>query len=270
METDLLMLLGGFAAGAFGALLGLGGGVLIVPLLAIGFDVPLSAAVGTSLVSVVATSAGAAAVNVRARRADVRLGITLALGTIVGAAAGGAVAGFLPEPLIAGGFAALMAYTALAMLRSFLRGDARAGAQPAVDPAAADGPDAPAYRSRRSGLVRGGSVGIGVISSLLGVGGGIVAVPLMRLAMGTPMAIAAATSNYVIGVTAAAGAYAYLLRGTVDPRVAGLMVLGVTAGAIGGARVAPRMHAGWLTVLFAAVVAWVAYEMALRAFGVAG
>lgn len=269
METDVLMLLGGAAAGAFGALLGLGGGVLIVPLLAIGFDVPLSAAVGTSLVSVVATSAGAAAVNVRARRADVRLGITLALGTIVGAAVGGVVAGFVPEPLVAGGFAALMLYTALAMLRS-LRGAERPGDAPVIDPAAADGPGAPAYRSRRSGLAIGGSVGVGAVSSLLGVGGGVVAVPLMRLTMGAPMAVAAATSNYLIGVTAAAGAYAYLLRGAVDPRVAGLMVLGVTAGAIGGARVAPRVHAGWLTVLFAVVVAWVAYEMALRAFGVSG
>ena len=89
-----------------------------MPILTLGFDVPLAAAVGTSLICVIATSTGAAAINVRAGRADVRLGITLGAGTVVGALTGGVLAGFLPERAIAGLFAALLAYTAFAMLRA--------------------------------------------------------------------------------------------------------------------------------------------------------
>lgn len=269
METDLLLLLlGGAAAGAFGALLGLGGGVLIVPLLTIGFNVPLAAAVGTSLISVVATSAGAAALNVRARRADVRLGIALAPGTVLGAAAGGAIAWIFPEYLLTGAFAALMVYIGVVLLRSAGRPSGASDGAP-IDPSAPDGPGAPAYRAHRLPLAMGGSLGVGILSSLLGVGGGIVQVPLMRLVMGAPMAVAAATSNYLIGITAAAGAYAYLLRGEVDPGVAGPMVLSVTIGAVSGAWVAPRVKAGWLTQLFVVVIGWIALQMALRALELA-
>ena len=269
METDLLLLLlGGAAAGAFGALLGLGGGVLIVPLLTIGFNVPLAAAVGTSLISVVATSAGAAALNVRARRADVRLGIALAPGTVLGAAVGGAIAWIFPEYLLTGAFAALMVYIGVVLLRSAGRPSGASDGAP-IDPSAPDGPGAPAYRAHRLPLAMGGSLGVGILSSLLGVGGGIVQVPLMRLVMGAPMAIAAATSNYLIGITAAAGTYAYLLRGEVDPGVAGPMVLGVTIGAVSGAWVAPRVKAGWLTLLLVVVIGWIALQMALRALELA-
>jgi uncharacterized membrane protein YfcA len=269
METDLLLLLlGGAAAGAFGALLGLGGGVLIVPLLTIGFNVPLAAAVGTSLISVVATSAGAAALNVRARRADVRLGIALAPGTVLGAAVGGAIAWIFPEYLLTGAFAALMVYIGVVLLRSAGRPSGASDGAP-IDPSAPDGPGAPAYRAHRLPLAMGGSLGVGILSSLLGVGGGIVQVPLMRLVMGAPMAVAAATSNYLIGITAAAAAYAYLLRGEVDPGVAGPMVLGVTIGAVSGAWAAPRVRAGWLTLLFVVVIGWIALQMALRALELA-
>lgn len=270
METDLLLLLlGGAAAGAFGALLGLGGGVLIVPLLTIGFNIPLASAVGTSLISVVATSAGAAALNVRARRADVRLGIALAPGTILGAAAGGAIAGIFPEYLLTGAFAALLVYVGVVLLRSTARWSGASDGAAPVDPSAPDGPDVPAYRAHRLPLALGGSLGVGMMSSLLGVGGGIVQVPLMRLVMGAPIAVAAATSNYLLGITAAAGAYAYLLRGEVDPAVAGPMVLGATIGAVSGARVAPLVKAGWLTLLFVVVIGWIALQMALRALELA-
>ena len=121
MPIELLLAASGLLAGAFGALLGLGGGVLIVPILTLGFGVPLPTAVGTSLIGVIATSTGAAAINVRAGRADVRLGLTLAAGTVVGALTGGVLAGFAPERLVAGLFAAMLAYTALTMARGLVR-----------------------------------------------------------------------------------------------------------------------------------------------------
>lgn len=280
MEIDLLLFASGAGAGLLGALLGLGGGILIVPVLTLAFGEPISRAIGTSLVAVVATSAGTAAHNVRTGRADVRLGITLELGTVVGAAAGGLLAGLLADRVLAGLFAGLMAYLALSLLRAALSegipgvGVSRSdGTSPETlaahdDPAAPDGPGAPEYRTHNLPLALGGSVGAGFTSALLGVGGGIVKVPLMRLVMGVPIHVATATSNFVLGVTAAAGAYAYLFRGDIDPGIAAPLALGALVGAAAGARMAPRIRSRWLLILFVVVALWVAFEMGLRAAGV--
>jgi uncharacterized membrane protein YfcA len=265
MPIELLLAASGVAAGTFGAMLGLGGGILIVPLLTLAFGLPLTTAVGISLISVIATSTGAAAINVRAGRADVRLGVTLGAGTVVGALVGAVVAGLLPERVIAGIFAALLAYTAATMLRRLRRSSPEGEGLGAVDPAAPDGPAAPAYRSRRLPIALGGSFVAGNVSGLLGVGGGIVTVPIVNVVMGAPMHVAVATSNFMIGITAAAGAYAYLFRGDIDPRLAAPVVLGVALGAAVGAAVAPRVQATWLAASFIVVVAYVAVQMGLRA-----
>ncbi len=268
MGLDLLLAASGLGAGLFGSILGLGGGILIVPLLTLAFGYPLSTAVATSLVCVIATSTGAAAHNVSSGRADVRLGLTLENGTVVGAVSGGLLAGFLHERLIAGLFAGLMAYTAITMGRELLRRRAVAGTQVDVlQPSAPDGPGAPSYRRHRLPLALAGSFFAGIVSGLLGIGGGAIKVPLVHLVMGAPMGIAVATSNFIIGVTAAAGAYAYLVRGEVDPAITGPVVLGVAAGAFLGARVGPHIKPRWLTALFLVVVVYVAVEMAIRALG---
>lgn len=267
MPTELLLALSGLAAGAFGAMLGLGGGILIVPILTLGFGLPLSTAVGISLVCVIATSTGAAAVNVQAGRADVRLGLTLGAGTVVGALTGALVAGLLPERVVAALFALLLGYTALSMLRRLRSGVSEPADALEDDPAAPDGPGAPTYRSHRVRAAVGGAFLAGNVSGLLGVGGGIVTVPLVHLVMGAPMQVAVATSNFMIGLTAAAGAYAYLFRGDIDPRQAAPMVIGVALGAAIGASLGSRVRAGWLTGAFVLVVAYVAIQMALRAVG---
>lgn len=271
MPTELFLFLSGVAAGAFGGLLGLGGGILIVPILTIAFAVPITAAVGVSLVSVIATSAGGAAFNVRNGRADVRIGMLLAAGTVVGALTGGVIAGILPDRILAGLFATLLAYTAVTMGRRMLRrgGAAERHADAAVDPSAPDGPDAPAYRAHRVGPGIGLSFVAGNVSGLLGVGGGVVVVPLMHLVLGAPLMVAAATSNFMIGMTAAAGAYAYLFRGDVDPALAAPMVIGVVIGASLQARVASRIPTTALRLAFIGVLVYVTYEMALRALGMA-
>jgi hypothetical protein len=266
MPIDLLLALSGLFAGALGAMLGLGGGILIVPILTLGFGVPLTTAVGTSLICVIATSTGAAAINVRAGRADVRLGVVLAGGTAIGAITGAILAGLLPERVLAALFAGLLAYTAFTMLRGLLRpvGD---GPEPVADAAAPEGSEAPAYRVRRLPLAIGGSVVAGNVSGLLGVGGGIVTVPLVHLVMGAPLRVAVATSNFMIGVTAAAGAYAYLFRGDIDARLAAPVVLGTAAGAALGAVASGRIRTRLLAAIFVVVVGYVAVQMALRAAG---
>ena len=261
--TAALLFTGGVAAGAFGALLGLGGGVLIVPLLTLGFGYSLPSAVGTSLICVIATSSGAAAHYVRTNRADVRLGVTLEAATALGGIVGGALAAVLLEEVVAGFFAALMYYTAFTLART------RTVASPsdtlAPSPGAPAGAEAPAYRSTRLPAALAGSFFAGNVSGLLGVGGGVVKVPVIHLIMGAPMSVAIATSNFIIGVTAAAGAFFYVFRGDVDPVVAGPVVLGVFAGAFLGSRLASRVKPGWLRLIFVVVVLYVAVQMTLRA-----
>jgi len=272
MEIGLLMLAGGVAAGAFGSILGLGGGVLIVPLLTLGFGLPLREAVGVSLVCVIVTSSASAGVYLERRQANLRLGMTLELFTAAGAIVGGAIAFLIDERVLAGLFAVLLAYVAATMAGG-LRG--RAVAQPAADVETPPSPAEPsveppegdegAYRADRMPLAAAGSVGAGVASALLGIGGGLIKVPLMHLVLGVPLRIATATSNLMIGITASASAIVYLVRGGIDAYVAGPTAVGVFVGATLGSRFGDRVGQRALRLLFVIVLLYTAIEMAGRA-----
>ncbi len=277
------MLAGGAAAGMFGSLLGLGGGILIVPLLTLGFGLDLREAVGVSLVSVIMTSSAAAGVYLERHVANLRLGMSLELFTAVGALVGGSVAFLLDERLLSALFAGLLLYVVATMVRAALR--PTVAPTPLEDGVAVDqGQDpatAPDTVTRRSDLIAGlsgpgytvrhlgrgaaGATGAGVLSALLGIGGGIVKVPLMHLAMGVPLRVAAATSNLMIGITAASSAVVYLLRGEIDPYVAGPTAIGVFLGATLGSRVAHRVQLRYLRLLFVVVLLYTAVQMLLRA-----
>ncbi len=295
MIAGLLMVVGGGAAGVFGSLLGLGGGVLIVPLLTLGFGRPLREAVAVSLVCVIVTSSAAAGAYLRGRVANLRLGAVLALFTATGALGGALIAFVIPEQLLAGLFALLLTYVAVSMGRAGLRpvrpapaegrvavadaagsgsgvverdghADSPAGDTPAEEPPGRlDGPD---YRVRRLIPASVASLGAGVVAALLGVGGGVINVPTMNLMMGVPLRVATATSNLMIGVTAVASAIIYLLRGGLDPYIAGPTAIGVFVGASIGARVAHRIDVRLLRLLFVVVLGWTALQMARRALGI--
>lgn len=269
MILGLLMLAGGAAAGAFGSLLGLGGGVLIVPLLTLGFGLPLREAVGVSLVCVIMTSSAAAGVYLERHVANLRLGMTLELFTAFGALLGGSVAFLLDERLISLLFAGLLGYVAITMVRA----RASASFQEAPDGAASVGDGMSSVLERFSGdgyrvrnLGRGvvGATGAGVASGLLGIGGGIIKVPLMHLAMGVPLRVATATSNLMIGITAAASTVIYVIHGGIDPYVAGPTAIGVFLGATAGSRLGRRVDLGFLRILFVVVLAYTAVQMLLR------
>jgi uncharacterized membrane protein YfcA len=253
------MIAGGAAAGVFGSLLGLGGGILIVPLLTIGFGLDLREAVGVSLVCVILTSSAAAGVYLERHVANLRLGMTLELFTAIGALVGGLVAFLLDERLLSLLFAGLLVYVAATMARTRATTQEPASDEgltvPRTFTESAAAPRAQALLAGMSGesydvrnLGRGivGSAGAGVASALLGIGGGIIKVPLMHLTMGVPLRVATATSNFMIGITAAAGAVIYLLRGEIDPYVAGPTAIGVFFGASIGSRVLDRPYAGML------------------------
>ena len=294
MIAGLVLLAGGAAAGVFGSLLGLGGGILIVPLLNLGFGLPLREAVAVSLVSVIVTSSASAAVYLQRHVANLRLGMTLELFSAMGAFVGGLVAFMINEQLLAGLFAALMIWVAISMARRKdpprspapaaevtsvgraemsrrpRRPDAilpDAAPDPAVDDSLAAAISGPGYRVHRIPLGMAGSAFAGINSALLGVGGGIIKVPVMNLVMGVPLRTSTATSNMMMGITAVASAVIYLLRDEIDPYVAGPIVLGVFAGATLGSRVAHRVDVRLLRWLFIAVLLYTAYQMLRKAFG---
>jgi uncharacterized membrane protein YfcA len=285
VPVGLLMVAGGAAAGAFGSLLGLGGGILIVPLLTLGFGLPLREAVGVSLVSVIMTSSAAAGVYLERHVANLRLGMSLELFTAFGALVGGSVAFLLDEQILSLLFAGLLFYVAFTMARG-----GRAAREPedtlvehdidddTDDPAAIEAaPEGPpsmleglsgeGYRVRNLRLGVVGAVFAGIASALLGIGGGIIKVPLMHLGMGVPLKVATATSNMMIGITAAASAIIYLIRGGIDPYVAGPTAVGVFLGATAGTRLAHRINVRYLRLLFIVVLLYTAAQMLMRAIG---
>jgi uncharacterized membrane protein YfcA len=300
MIVGLLMIAGGVGAGIFGSLLGLGGGILIVPLLTLGFGLPLREAAGVSLVSVIVTSSAAASVYLQRHTANLRLGMTLELFTAIGALLGGLIAFTLSDRVLAALFALLLAYTAFTMAR---RRDPRPTVTPVspiavigapADPGVGEPPLAPeapspgivppepggltsaatldrlsgpGYRIRNLGRGVAGAFVAGIVSAVLGVGGGIVKVPVMHLVMGVPLRIATATSNLMIGVTATASAIVYVVKGGMDPLVAGPIAVGVFVGAAVGARIAHRVDLRVLRLLFIVVLVYTGAQMTLRASG---
>jgi uncharacterized membrane protein YfcA len=278
VEVGLLLIAGGIATGLFGSLLGLGGGVLLVPLLTLGFDLPVREAVGVSLVCVIITSAASATVFLDRRTANLRLGMVLELFTAIGALVGGTIAFLLDERFLAGLFSLLLVYTAVTMLRPRGRDTAGAGEAPEADIAdtppqtsrtrLGDAMSGAAYRVHHPIPGAIGGVGGGVMSALLGIGGGLVMVPVMHVVMGVPLRVATATSNFMIGVTASTSAIVYLLKGGIDPYATGPAAIGVFVGAAVGSRIAHRVDVGVLRLLFAAVLTYTAVLMAQRALGV--
>ncbi len=246
------MIAGGAAAGMFGSLLGLGGGVLIVPLLTLVFGLQLREAVGVSLVSVIMTSSVAAGVYLERHVADLRLGMRLELFTAIGALVGGSIAFLIDERWLAILFALLLVYVAISMLR---------GGDPVETPVTGE---IPPYEVRNLPIGVVGATGAGVVSAMVGVGGGIIKVPLMHLAMGVPLRVSTATSNLMVGITAAASAVIYVIHGEVDPYVAGPTAIGVFLGASVGSRIAHRIDIRILRWLFVGVLLYTAVQMLLR------
>jgi uncharacterized membrane protein YfcA len=247
MPADFGIFAFGAAVGIFGAYLGLGGGLLVVPFLTLVVGLPPHTAVGTSLLTVITTSTGAAQEYLKSGRCDIRLGIILELFTTVGALIGGLVTIFLPEKGLYISFGFLLLVIAVRMFRSRERPDFANNHIPAQ------------YQNWAGGTAL--SALAGVLSGALGVGGGVLKIPAMNQVMKVPLSIAFATSNLMIGVTATAGALVYFSRGEVDLKVAAPLVLGTAIGAYLGARTVKLVPTPWLRVLFVLVLLFVAYEM---------
>lgn len=276
--SELLFLVtAGVGAGLVGSLFGLGGGILIVPVLALALKVPMHNAIGTSLLCVIATSSAAASRNIRTGIANVRLGTTLEIWTVVGAIVGSSIAGLLPGNALMVIFGLAMGIMAIPMMRGVpdegreAEVETAVGEEPPSFTSTLDGSyfdhatqSEVSYRVRRLPMAMGMASLAGVLSGLLGVGGGILKVPVMSLWCDVPMKAAAATSNFMIGVTAAASAIIYYGRGEISPLISAAAVVGVFAGSRAGAHLAPRIHAEHLRRAFALVMVVVSMQMLWR------
>jgi len=266
LEFSLLVCACSLIAGLVGALTGLGGGVVLVPLLSLFFKVDIRYAIGASLVSVIATSSGAAAAYVKEGFSNIRIGMFLEIATTIGALLGATLATHVSTHAIA------MVFGVVLLFSAYFARKPRSLAERAVppDPLATrlrlngSFPDVDGERTYNVQHVPAGwslMFGAGALSGLLGIGSGAMKVLAMDQAMRIPFKVSTTTSNFMIGVTAAASAGVYLSRGYIDPGLAMPVMLGVLAGSLLGARILVQMHTKWLRLGFALVIVLLAIEM---------
>ena len=265
-EFSLLTFAGSMAAGFLGALTGLGGGVVIVPLLALVMGVDIRYAIGASLVSVIATSSGAAAAYVKEGFSNIRLGMFLEMATTFGALLGAAVAGMISTRIIAVIFGLVLLYSAFLSIKGHHSATTEDTPDFLANSLHLDA-SYPSLRGPVSYHVHAIPTGFslmflaGTLSGLLGIGSGAVKVLAMDQAMHVPFKVSTTTSNFMIGVTAAASAGVYLNRGYIDPGLAMPVMLGVVLGSLIGSRVLVISQTRLLRIVFAGVILILGFEM---------
>lgn len=262
----------GFVGGTFGSMVGLGGGVFIIPVLTLFLDVPIHNAIAASLAAVIATSTTGSVTYVRQELTNLRLGATMETALTVGALAGGLVGALLGKEVLSAIFGAVMVVVSIYMGLT----------RNAAPPYPAEGTELGSlgatyfdrhldrevrYRVKRLPLGLFTGLVAGNVSGLLGVGGGFMTVPIMRLGMGIPMRAAVSTSSLMLGVTACAGAVVYFARGMMDPVIAVPVVLGVMTGAYLGSRLAVRVRSAVLASILTVVLFALAVQMILASAG---
>jgi uncharacterized protein len=270
----LVLFLASIVAGILGSIAGIGGGLVVIPVLTLLFGVDIHYAIGASIVSIIATSSGAAATYVRDRITNLRIGMFLETGTTIGAIIGAAIAAYLSEVILETIFGTILIISLIPLLRKIgqelptfqelkglakklnLRGDytERDGRQ--IE-----------YNATSPGKGLLGMLVAGLISGLLGLGSGTFKVLSMDLWMKLPMKVSTTTSNFMIGVTAAASAGIYFARGDVNPLIAAPVALGILVGSTTGTRFLIRAKNTAIRKIFALVLAASAVEMILRAIG---
>ncbi|MBI5876372.1 MAG: sulfite exporter TauE/SafE family protein [Chloroflexi bacterium] len=263
-------------AGIFGALLGLGGGAILVPILTLVLGINIHYAIGASIVSVIATSSGAAAAYLRDGVTNMRVAMFLEMATTVGAITGAFVAVYIGGPGLFIVFGLVLLYSALAMFRR-RNTELPVGVQ--MGPLAnflhlGSSYYDTALHQEVTYNVRGARYGLplmfvaGAVSGLLGIGSGVLKVPAMDIAMKLPMKVSTATSNLMIGVTAAASAGVYFMRGQINPFIAAPVALGVLIGATIGTRIMMRTRSTQLRWVFIIVLVFTAAQMLVKGLGI--
>jgi uncharacterized membrane protein YfcA len=270
-QFDILTFVVSVLAGVFGSLLGLGGGIIVIPALTLLFGIDIRYAIGASVVSVIATSSGAAAVYVRERVANLRVAMLLEIATTSGALTGAYLAGQIDPRWLYIIFGLIMGSSSIMMLRKkhdSVRSISAGGLPSWPDRLRLHGSyydqsigKEVAYRVVRPGVGLALMYVAGIVSGLLGIGSGALKVPAMDLAMQLPIKVSTATSNFMIGVTAAASAGVYFMRGDIDPFVAAPVATGVLLGAMAGSHLLGRLQSSTIRRVFVVVLVFVSLQM---------
>src|ERR1700724_1271047 len=261
MVTALLLVMG-FFAGLLGALTGIGGGVLLTPTLALRFGIPIRQAIGTSLVAVITTSAASSSVHLQRHTTDIRLGMTLELAPALGAAITAYLVGYFNRNALEGLFAGFLLYCAITILTKTNK--ARVVLEGEESLPAENETVIPPYEPRRYPLGLAASFVAGGRFGLLGFWGGPAQGPPLYRFLNVPLMVAPATSNFMIGVTAAASAIVYYRRGDILVQVAAPLAVGVFVGSLLGARVAPRVNTKVVVYLLAGVMFYLAGHLLIH------
>jgi uncharacterized membrane protein YfcA len=272
LDFVVLLALISVLAGILGSLVGLGGGVVVVPVLTLLFHIDIRLAIGASIISVIATSSGAAAAYVRERMTNLRAGMFLEIATTTGAVTGAYLTTILPARFLFILFGVVLAYSAVAMYRSrhqvriLETSNDRIANYFKLHGSYYDDAEQKEITYKVVGTKPGLALMFiaGMVSALLGIGSGALKVPAMDLAMHLPMKVSTATSNFMIGVTAAASAGVYFARGQIDPIIAAPVAAGVLGGATLGAKVLGKIHSKKVRLLFVIVLIVIALEMLQR------
>jgi uncharacterized membrane protein YfcA len=268
LATVLATLAVGTVAGVTGTLLGLGGGVFLVPFLVLIVGLPFHQAAAISLVTVIATSSAVSAARAGRHLINLRFGMVLEVATAAGGLAGGLTAQTLAASTLQRIFAIASFIVAAVTLLRMRRPDDPSGD---VEPGVLGGRYVDeylgrevTYRPKRLPLALGASFVAGNVSTLLGLGGGFIKVPVLAAWCGMPLRAAAATSAFMIGVTATSGAVVYYGHGAMIPELAAAAVIGVQVGSVAGLRASARLHVRWLEALLAGVLVAVGMMMLAR------
>jgi len=263
---SLIVLAGSFLAGLVGSLTGLGGGVIIIPMLTLLFGVDIHYAIGASLISVIATSSGAAAAYVKEGISNIRIGMFLEIATTLGAVGGAVLAAYAPTQIIAVIFGFVLIFSAVLSFKkkNQILVQTPAGKLANVLKMNSAYPSPQGEIKYAAHNIPGGFFMMavaGIISGLLGIGSGALKVIAMDNIMKLPFKVSTTTSNFMIGVTAAASAGIYMQRGYINPGLSMPVVLGVIAGAFFGSKILVKSETKWLRILFAIIITFLAIQM---------
>ncbi len=267
--SSITILAAAMFAGFMGALLGIGGGSIMVPVFTVTLGINVKVAVATSLTALIATSAISSSVYLRKRLVNLRLAVVLEGATIVGSVTGASIAAAIPDWAVETMFGIVLFYAFTVMIYRTLKPpkakETGGGRFSYYDDALRR---VVSYDYRNLPAATGLSFFAGMASGMLGIGGGTVKVPILDLVAGLPMKAAVATSSYMIGITASGGSLVYLFKGLIDPHIVALAVVGIIVGSRLGAAVMTRLRSRVLRIIFSVFLAYYAVRMLMR--GAAG
>jgi uncharacterized protein len=266
----LILLAGAYAAGLLGSLTGLGGGVIVIPLLTLVFHIDFRYAIGAALVASIATSSGSASAYVKEGMTNIRLGMFLEIATSIGAVTGAVIALWMPTNTIAVIFGLVLILTAVMQQRQSTDHEHVTGSNLARRLRLfGTYPTKEGTKSYELTHVTGGFLTMivaGILSGLLGIGSGVLKVLAMDNFMKVPFKVSTTTSNFMIGVTAVTSAVVYLQRGYIEPSIAFPIMVGVLGGALTGAQLLKRLNVSLLKKIFAIAILLVAINMIYNGF----